>query len=218
MKVRNLARWVKFVMAAAASACLVGCTGETTRSLPVHVYIGIDTSGGTRGRLGAFAAMAARLGGGRLQPGRDRVTLFTVCDSTQEFSDGPAPDSQAGLEQTIVRAVKTPPTRPGTRPAAFWSQVARRAEADGGARVAVVLLSDGDNDDTTPAARSEILAAGKRLASNNRVALVAVVAVNPENRDCLRKCFGPLGDRFVLQGPTEMDVDAVLHRLQDQSR
>jgi hypothetical protein len=211
----------KSALAAAAIVGLIvtlmGCSRTPGPLSRVHAYVGIDTSSGTRPRLAAFAALAARLAGGRLEPDRDQLTLLTVCDTTREFSDGPAPESQTVIQQTIVRAVQTPPAHRGTRPALFWSEVARRVDAETASRVVVVLLSDGDNDDMTPDSRAAIRAAAKRLAASDHVAAVAVIGVNPENRACLRDCFAPLGDRFWLQGPTEMDIDAVLCRIDNGS-
>jgi hypothetical protein len=213
--IRRYGRPLLFAVVAATTVGIGGCSPSRSHARPIHAYVGIDTSAGTRSRLGAFAALAARLGSGRLEPGRDHLTLFTICDSTREFSDGPAPESQPVLEQTIVQAVKIPPAHSATLPALFWSEVARRVSADATSRVIIVLLSDGDNDEITAESRSAIQAAGRRLAACANVVSVAVIGVNPENRAYLRACFAPLGDRFLLQGPTEMDTDAVLRHLEN---
>lgn len=188
---------------------LYGC-GAQPSGPGVSILAGFDTSGSMRPRLAAAALAGSRLAG-RLDPDRDTLTLYRVDRETQEFHDGPAPDSGAGLQREIVTALGREPARPGTFPALFWAEMARRAKAETHP-VAVILFSDGDNDDQRPGAAQAIRRAAADMAANPRITSVAVCGVSPGNRAALREAFAPLGGRFELLNLSEADVQRLADR------
>ena len=188
---------------AALGPLLAGCAPRAVARR--HLFAGFDTSGSMRPRLAAAAATGARLAG-RLDPDRDELTLYRVERDTQELRDGPAPDSGTAMQQEVVAELARPAARPGTFPVRFWAEVARRIRAER-RPAAVVLFSDGDNDDGQPEAAQAIRAAAADLSANPAVRLVAVCGVSPENRAALRAEFAPLGDRFELLDLSETDVE-----------
>lgn len=189
---------------------LSGC-GARSSAPGVRVFAGFDVSGSMHPRLAAAALAGSRLAG-RLDPGRDTLTLYRVDRQTEEFQDGPAPDSGAGLQREIVAALRKEPVRPGTFPASFWAETARRAKAET-RPVSIILFSDGDNDDQRPEAAQAIRRAAADMAQNPHVTNVSVCGVSPGNRAALRDTFAPLGGRFELLNLSEPDVQ----RLADQT-
>lgn len=200
------------MLAGLAILGLAGCSGPRAGAGD-HVYAGFDTSGSMRPRLAASAATGARLAR-RLDPGRDRLTLYRVDRDTEELRDGPAPDSGAALQQQVVTELARPAAQSGTFPARFWAEVARRVRADRRPAV-VVLFSDGDNDDGRPDATRAIHAAAADLAADADVRLVAVCGVSPRNRAALRDEFAPLGERFELLNLSEPDVQRLADQVDD---
>lgn len=174
----------------------------------LHDYTGLDTSAGFRPRLSAAAVLCAQRAG-QMDSACDQLTIFRVDNHTQEVYDNPPPADPDDAQATIAREAAAVPPRGGTYPARFWTEVARRAETDTGP-VLVDFFTDGDNDDMTPAARTAIAAAARRLAANPHVAQVCLYGVSRENRAALHALFAPLGERrFHLFGPTEMTPDAI---------
>jgi len=192
-----------------AAGLLAGCGHPTpgTAGPGRHVYAGLDTSGSWRPYLGVSAALCARQAL-RLDPDRDRLTLYRLDSGTREFSDGPAPESADRLQRTIIaEAQAVSPTR-GTFPARFWAAVADRVGQDRGPAV-IEVFSDGDNDDPSARSRAEIRRAAARLAACPRVSGVWAFGAAARNWATLRAEFAPLGERFHLCGPTEMTADRV---------
>lgn len=185
---------------------LAGC--GRPHSLGLHDYTGLDTSVGFRPHLSSTAVLCAQRSG-QMDPATDQLTIFRVDDRTQEIYDNPPPADPDDAQATITReAISASPHR-GTYPALFWTEVAKRAEADT-VPVLVDYYSDGDNDDMTPAARTAIAAAAQRLAANPHVVQVCIYGVTQQNRAALHDLFAPLGERrFHLFGPTEMTSDTI---------
>lgn len=182
-----------------------------------HVYLGLDTSASWRSCLGVSATLCARTAL-RLDPNHgDRLTLYRLDSSAREFCDGPAPESGDRLQRTIITEVQSVSQTRGTFPARFWTAVAERAQADASSvaigSVAIGCFSDGDNDDQTAAAQTEIRRAARRLAANPRVVSISIWGAAPRNWAALRAEFAPLGDRFHLCPPPEMTLDRVAHDL-----
>jgi hypothetical protein len=176
-----------------------------------HVYVGLDTSASWRPFLGVSATLCARQAV-RLDPKRDFLTLYRLDSSTREFSNDHAPESGDKLQRVIIREVGSVSTTRGTFPAKFWTAVTTRAKADRG-NVVVEVFSDGDNDDQSAQASSDIKAAARRLAANPRVSGVWIFGAEPRNWETLRADFAPLGDRFHLCSPPEMTIDRVASAL-----
>ena len=176
-----------------------------------HLYVGLDSSGSWRPYLGVSATLCARQAL-RLDPDHDHLTLYRMDSSTQEFSDGPAPESGDRLQRTIVSEVQGLSATDGTFPAHFWTTVADRADADTGP-VVIETFSDGDNDDQTAQSETAIKKAAQRLAKNPQVVSVSVFGAEPRNWATLRREFTPLGDRFHLCSPSEMTADRVASAL-----
>ena len=192
--------------AAGIAATLSGCGRAPAPK--THLYVGLDMSGSVIRRQGAFALLTEDLAR-PLVPGQDWLSLYRVCRRTETFYDQPVEGGTDGLEDVIVAEAQKSRRQggqpPGTFPAAFWTEVARRAAEDP-SRSEIVLFSDGDNDDMTSAAREALGAAARALAANPHVVGVAFYAVNPDNMAALRRTFGGLGDRLHLYGPQEDDV------------
>jgi hypothetical protein len=190
---------------------LIGCSRPTSAPTRAHVMVGFDTSKGDRQLLASAVLATTRLTR-QLQLDRDRLTLFRMDRETREFFDQEVPHSTRALQRTIVSAVEDAPRVSGTFPTKFWSITANRAAQDE-QPTAVILFSDGDND-ATPDATGTLRAAAQKLAANPNVAVVAVYGALPTNWAWLRDCFQPLGDRFRLAGPTDLNVGPLADRLQ----
>lgn len=184
-----------------------GCgTAPPPPSVPArHLYVGLDTSASFRPCLGLAATLCARQAL-RLDPDRDRLTLYRLDSSTREFSDGPPPESGERLQRTIIAEVQGESATRGTFPARFWQAVAGRVQGDA-APVVIEIFSDGDNDDQTQQAADAIRRAARALAADPHVESVSVLGAAPRNWATLRAEFAPLGDRFHLCGPTELTMD-----------
>lgn len=190
----------------AALALAGGCGTPPPPSVPArHLYVGLDTSASFRPCLGLAATLCARQAL-RLDPDRDRLTLYRLDSSTREFSDGPAPESGERLQRTIIAEVQSVSSTRGTFPARFWTAVAARVPGDA-APVAIEIFSDGDNDDQSRQAADAIRRAARALAADPHVESVSVLGAAPRNWATLRAEFAPLGDRFHLCGPTELTMD-----------
>lgn len=204
-------------LAAALTLAAGGCGHPTPSSAPApaggdgvsscHVYAGLDTSASWRPFLGVSATLCTRQAV-RLNPDRDSLTLYRLDSSTREFSNGHAPESGEKLQRVIIREVGAVSGTHGTFPAKFWTAAAARAKSDSGS-VVVEIFSDGDNDDQSARASSDIRAAARRLAANPHVSAVWVFGAEPRNWATLRTDFAPLGDRFHLCSPPEMTIDRV---------
>lgn len=199
----------------------------STPRTPVSVIVGLDTSrsvrmplpsGGTL--LGRSRALLADMTG-RLQPGLDHVTVAGVDRQALEFFDSDAPESSEEFLQNLLDQTKSAPQTDGTYPAEFWTLAAQRAASVSdapGVAVAVLLLSDGDNDDFSPASQVKMRNAARLLAANKRVIAVAFVGAAPKNWATLRSLFAPLGSRLHLQAPQDMDSDSLLQKLETARR
>lgn len=205
--------------------CLVGLAGAVflfrSHSLnsaaalarpPVTVIAGFDTSGSNRGTLNAQTGAAAGFLR-QLDSDRDRLVAYRVDRSCEEFYDSRLPEGLESLMGILLSGVEREAARPGTRPASFWNvcleRISRSREA-----VAVLLLTDGQVDDQSPAARAAIKRAADRLARNKRVKRVAIWGVTPPNRELIRRLMGVLGDRLELRGPEDMTASELLQALQ----
>ena len=185
--------------------------GSATQAL--HIYIGLDTSGSARAHLGGYTLLSGQISA-RLHSGKDRLTLFRVDDTTQEFSNHAASGSMEDTLTDIAHNVRALSPRPCTKPAVFWKEAARRASMDS-ARSVIVLFSDGDNDDMTAASQAEICAAARQIASCASVQAVLICGAEPRNWKTLRAAFAPLGDhRFLLLNPAEMDILPIAEALE----
>lgn len=186
---------------------MTGCSssnGSNARQDATHAFVGIDTSQSARSYLGAYALMSSQLAG-RLVPQQDRLTLFRLDYYVQEFSDASVAGSREKIFQSMITQIKPGAQQGGTRPAVFWSEIARRAQAEQD-RVIIVFFSDGDNDDPKPESKVALKTAAKALAKNPRVVSVVICGAEPRNWAQLRKCFDPLGTRFHLISPSEMSI------------
>lgn len=188
-----------------------GAPASPTGAPSCHVYAGLDTSASWRPFLGVSATLCARQGL-RLDPDRDFLTLYRLDSSTREFSNGLAPESGEKIQRVIIHEVGAVSATHGTFPAKFWTATAARAKSDPGS-VVVEIFSDGDNDDQSAQASSEIKTAARSLAANPHVSAVWIFGAEPRNWATLRTEFAPLGDRFHLCSPPEMTIDRVASAL-----
>lgn len=157
----------------------------------------------------------------RLDPARDRLTLFRVADETYEFLDG-APDERATpFEVQIAQGLRQPPSRKGTYPCRFWIAVDERLrEAEGHGTDApaflIALWSDGDDDERPNAHRlhsAQMNAALRRLSASPHVRGVFFYGVKFQNRARLRRQFQTLGPKLHLGPPTLSSFESLIDRL-----
>lgn len=184
---------------------------SATKIAGVHLVVGLDASVSARSHLGGYAVLAAQLAG-RLTPGQDRLTLFRVDDQTAEFLDKPATGSADATLATIVQELQTVSPRRGTLPEKFWREAADRAQG-ASSPVVLVLFSDADNDDQRAGSAEAIRQAGHQLAKNSHIRAVVVCGAERRNWAGLRRCFAPLGERFHLIGPSEMEIERLARYL-----
>jgi hypothetical protein len=192
-------------------APLAGAPAPLAGAPSCHVYAGLDTSASWRPFLGVSATLCARQAL-HLDPDRDFLTLYRLDSSTREFTNGSAPESGEKIQRVIIHEVGAVSATRGTFPAKFWTAAAARAKSDPGS-VVVEIFSDGDNDDQSAQASSEIKTAARSLAANPNVSAVWIFGAEPRNWATLRTEFAPLGDRFHLCSPPEMTIDRVASAL-----
>lgn len=196
----------KTVVLAAVTCALYGCRSRTPER-PVYLIIGLDTSTGERESLGPAALLTARLAG-RLDPEKDRLTVLRVGEVTEELYDDPARESAEELQRRLVTRLRSLARSAKTLPVSFWREAALRGD-HGSASVAVVLFSDGNNAFNQRPELAEIHANAKRLEANPNVACVAIIGVDAASRAYLRDSFSNLGDRLLLRGSDELDLDVI---------
>ena len=198
------------IVAALTAMGMTGCGRPVPPAAREHLYVGLDMSSSVASRQGAFTLLTEELAR-PLVPGQDLLTLYGVSRRTEAFYDQPVEGGTDGVEDVIVtqiqksRRAAAATSHGGTFPAGFWTEVAQRAASDPD-RTAVVLFSDGDNDDMTPGSQVAIQGAARALANNAHVTGVAIYGVNSENMTPLRHTFAALGGRLHLYGPQEEDV------------
>ena len=181
----------------AVALAVMGCSSTP----PVHLYLGFDASRSTRPHLGGYAELAVSIVE-HAQPGSDSLTMYRVDAECREFHDGPVPDSAESFIPPLVNDLHDMPDRDCTYPARFWTEVARRTEADT-RPVAIAYLSDGDNDDFRAASAHAIRTAAAHIAANPRVVAVAVIGAAPANFAALRRDLAPLEGRLMLVDAAE---------------
>jgi hypothetical protein len=167
---------------------------------------GVDASSSFRPHLGASAEILSRIISDL--DDSDLLTLYRVDEQTDEFYDGPVPDSSESFVKVLNKELRAPPAHNGTLPALFWSAVSARVTA-GNMPCVIVFFTDGDNDDETAASRREISRAAAAI-SRDKAAVVLVAGVDRENWTVLRGEFAPLGDdRLHLCSASELNLDVV---------
>lgn len=211
-----------FVAGGLVLAGLIAWSHLSKPTVPVTLFAGIDASrsqrdtqpdGGTR--LGHSRELVADLAP-RLVAGLDRVKVFRIDRECREFFDEPAPAGSEAFLGTLIDNTIEPPAENETRPALFWTDIAKQAaspELTPGAAIAIAAAGDADNDDLSPDSAARIAQAARELAANPRVVSVEFFGADPSNWATLRRLFAPLGARLRLHGPQEMDGDGLLARL-----
>jgi len=187
-------------LAAALTPMAAGCSSHGAKHAQRHVIIAFDTSASWSPHLAESARVCLRIASD-LDPDTDRLTLYRVDRSTDEFFDGRVPDSSDALQAILVRELSPKPSAAGSRPESFWGTVAERAQTDPG-RTSVVFFSDGDVDFPGHATTETIRSASLALSRNKRVGRVCVLGASRGNWAYLRSDFASLGDRLVLSTPS----------------
>lgn len=200
-----------FLLITATLALIVGIT-YMFFTLPnraffskVNLVIGIDASESVRPQMGDYLVLVKSLLE-ELRSEQDSLTLYRVDDTVNEFSDGLYDGDMERTLTGVVAEVKDHPAKRGTYPAKFWRHVADNAEQSR-VPVVILLMSDGDNDDMTAQAIHEMKVAAKRLAQCKRVSAVALCGASSANWESLKTIFQPLGERFHLWTPSDMNTE-----------
>lgn len=71
----------------------------------------------------------------------------------------------------------------------------------------VVYFSDGDRDSPNDDLLLEV--AAKRICKNDQVIGVAIIGISAENRARMRDVFASMGERLVLVGRNDTNLDAL---------
>jgi len=179
------------------SMMLIGCAPREPQP-PLHVFVGLDRSGSALPHLETFLRTVVEVGE-RLSPERDRLTCYRLDDGVREWYDGPAPADPEGFQLVAVQAVEREARQRGTRPGLFFQEVARRlAQEPADARVVVLCLWDGGDDDQSAAHQADARRALRALAADPRVVRVALVGLGDDTRIGLRERFADFGPRLAL--------------------
>lgn len=195
---------------------VIGCSGvgQDRASRPVHLILATDTSGGCLPYLPAFAALESDIVAG-LDPDRDTVAAYRMDDRTQCYYDDGAPESADDFDELLIKDLSTPAAKPGTYSALCWTTICQKAKTTPDDQE-VVVMTDGDNDDASPASSKAIRVAAKGLATNRHVLAVAIVGVASEDWQTLSDEFAPLGEkRFRIFGRTQVTAEDVERFLSD---
>lgn len=177
------------------------------RTKPIHLYLGIDASGGARQSLGDYVILTKSALDG-LTPGVDRVTIYRLDSRTHEFFDGTYDGDGEKLLTLLTSALGKPSPQRGTFPQAFWEAVEKRV---GGAKETslIALLSDGDNDDNRPSVWKGMTQSAARLSRLPHLRSITFCGASKENWKRIREMFAPLGERLALQAPEGVTAESL---------
>lgn len=176
---------------------LVSCTNPTPAT-PVNVYVAIDTSGSARPDLASYIATTSMVAQ-KLDPSRDRLTLYRFDHLAAEVYDGQRPKLLEAFEIKLANELAREADRKGTLPAK-----ALKAIADAVVRSphpipkVVILLTDGGNDDLRATSIHSSHQAAQRLADDASVLKVIIAGVRTGMRESVRNHFSPLQNKLVL--------------------
>jgi hypothetical protein len=206
---RTLPRWIALSLFPLAAGC------APRAALPLrpsaHLYLGFDRSRSAQAWLSDFVAAGCRLVL-RMDPDRDRLTLYRVERVTEPFFDNAPPASSERLQEIIIPEMKNAPRADRTFPALFLQHVVRAAES-GSELILVGFYWDGGNDDLSAQGQRRYRDTIRRLAANSRVVGVGLFGVQRENWSSVQADFAPLGDRLEIHSPRDMDPDSLVEKL-----
>lgn len=178
---------------------LFGCRGQRA---PITVIAGADASGSARRHLSSYVQSLSTIGSA-LQPRLDTLFVFRYdFDAAEIFGPEPPYDPEDFTSSLVHRFSGDAPQR-GTRPAEFLAAAARLAE-NATSPVTIICLTDGGNDDLTPAGQDAMLAVARDLAANPKVRLVLFAGCLPGTREKLRDLLKPLGRKLDFKEVAEV--------------
>lgn len=176
---------------------IAGCAQPANRTA-CDVLVAIDTSGSARPDLAGYVAATSEVVQ-RLNPERDRLTVFRFDHKASELYDGPSPKLLESFELKLVSDLEDAASKRGTLPTNAVLAIAEHASRLNPQHPKVVIFfTDGGNDDLRAAALSDGIEAAKRLASDASIAKVIVAGVRPGLRESVRERLSPLQSKLVL--------------------
>jgi hypothetical protein len=190
-----------------ALACC-SCTEVTAQAKTSrHVIVGVDVSGSARNVAAGYGQGLRRLAM-RLDSKNDTITIVRFGTTCEEVYHGPAPSSSEKFTEFYNENFAKGSTSKGTHPAKLFATFNQSlARVPAGARVSLVVFTDGGNDDLSAEAAREYAESVRQLSTDARIERVVFAGVRPGQREAIYRLFGPLQDRLIIQGEDKLQVD-----------
>lgn len=144
----------------------------------------------------------------------EKVSIYVVDSKSAEVFAAQTVKRKEDPPPSALEELGTPKNNRGrgTRPALFWAQMASEYAAPKTAgTVRILFLTDGGNDQVEDAPK--LTASVKQLAKNPHV-YVALVGLDKDEAETLKKQFAPFGERFRYAiGPDASEMLKALSEL-----